>query len=149
MRRSAEDTVVDASIAAKWILDDEPYVREALEILSRIRAGDLRLVVPSFWDYKVASILSKAVANGRISESDALLGIEVLQHIPSQRAPYPSPQDAFQAARRFNRSLIDCLYLSLAEMRPCSFWTDDRKLLRAVGPTRAFVKWVGDYPLQG
>ena len=38
----------------------------------------------------------------------------------------------------------DAQYIGLAELRGCELWTDDRNLLRAVTPKRAFVKWIGD-----
>jgi len=56
---------------------------------------------------------------------------------------------AFDAARRFNRSVIDCFYLSIAEERGCDFWSDDRKLCRALSSRYPFVRWIGDYPRPG
>jgi hypothetical protein len=38
--------VLDASVAAKWFLPQEPLVPEALHLLERYVGGQLRFVVP-------------------------------------------------------------------------------------------------------
>lgn len=139
------DVVVDASVAAKWQLKDEAHVAEAERLLRTIESGAVRLVVPDFWRYEVAGLYTKAVANGRMGDVDALEALSDVLRIPAVRLPLPHPMDAFRAARRFNRSLIDCFYLAIAEERGCDFWSDDRKLCRALSPTYPFVRWIGDY----
>lgn len=141
------DAVIDAaSVAAKWRLPEEEYALQAEWLLDDVSAGTIRLVVPSFWAYEIASILSKAVANRRIAEEAAAQALEILLEMPSDFRPLPDPAAAFKAARRFNRTLIDCFYLTLAEQRGCDFWTDDRKLVRALAARYPFVRWIGDYP---
>jgi predicted nucleic acid-binding protein len=140
------DVVVDASIAAKWQLEDEAHRENALLLLAQIESGRLRLLVPAIWDYEVASIFSKAAANARVEPAAARNTVEAVLDLSRIRVPLPSPLEAFDAARRFNRTLIDCFYLTIAEEYGCDFWTDDRKLVRTLGARYPFVRWIGDYP---
>ena len=50
------EVVIDASVAAKWELRDEQYREAADDLRLRVRAGQLRLTVPAFWQYEIASI---------------------------------------------------------------------------------------------
>jgi predicted nucleic acid-binding protein len=140
------DVVVDPSVAAKWQLKDEMLASEAERLRHSIHARDLRLVVPAFWAYEIASIFSKAAANGRLTEAEARRATMDFVSLPSEYVPTPDAVAAFDAAQRFNRSVIDCFYLAIAEERGCDFWTDDRKLHRTLNGTYPFVRWIGDYP---
>ena len=140
------EVVVDASVVAKWQLADEEFIVEAERLRSLIYKGALELVVPWFWHYESASIFSKAVHNRRLPEEKAVLAIQIVSLLPARVVPPPQPLRAFASARRFNRGVIDCFYLALAEERNCDFWTDDRKLARAVGAQYPFVRWIGEYP---
>lgn len=137
--------VVDASVAAKWQLRDEEHIAEADRLRDRVHAGELRVIVPSFWVHEMAGIFSKAVANRRMTDAEARTALLDVLEVPAEFHPFPSPLSAYEAARRFNRSVIDCFYVALAEERRCDFWSDDRKLCRTLGPRHAFVRWIGDY----
>lgn len=139
------EVVIDASVAAKWQLSDESYVREAEALRTEVAAGRLALVVPAYWQFELASVLSKAVSLGRVDDAGAVEALEAFIGIPTAVVPMPSPHEAYRTARRFNRSVIDCFYLAIAEERGCDFWSDDRKLCRALSPTYPFVRWIGDY----
>lgn len=142
----AIEVVADASVVAKWALKDEDHVVEAEWLRQTVKADAARLVVPSFWEYELASILSKAVANGRMQDAKAQTALRELLQIPWLIVPIPDATRSYHEARRFERSLIDCFYLALAEERGCDFWTDDRKLCRALSGSYPFVRWIGDYP---
>jgi predicted nucleic acid-binding protein len=70
----------------------------------------------------------------------------VLVDLPGLVLDRPSPAEAFSLARRFNRSVYDSLYLGIAEELRCDFWTDDRKLHRALSAEYPWVRWIGDFP---
>jgi predicted nucleic acid-binding protein len=141
------EIVLDPSVAAKWYLTDEQYYAQAEQLRLRVEAGDHDVVLPFFWDYEVASIFSKAVANQRLGEEVAREAVQALLGLPAVVLVPPAPIQAFDDARRFNRTLIDCFYLSAAEERGCDFWTDDRKIVRTSAPPTPGVRWIGDYPI--
>lgn len=141
----ATEIVLDASVAAKWYLLDESHVEQAQELRREIEAERLLVIVPVFWTYEVASLFSKAAAAGRLSDEEARLAIQSILVIPRTEMQLPEPLEAFDLARRYGRSLIDCFYLAAAEARACDFWTDDRKLVRALGGRCRFVRWIGDF----
>ena len=140
------EVVLDASVTAKWQLADEEHADRAEVIRLAVEAGDLRLVVPQIWLFETASIFSKAVANRRLPEDEGRASVEDLILLPEVVINSPHPIEAYSLARRFNRSVYDCFYLTIAEERGCTFWTDDRKLARALSPRHSFVRWIGDYP---
>lgn len=140
------DVVIDASVAAKWYLSDEPYLGQSERLRQMIEEDELSLVVTRFWIYELAGIFSKAAERGRLSDSLAQLSLQAAASLPREEVELPDPLDALNAARRFNRSVYDCFYLAIAEERGCLFWTDDRKLAHALGPNYPFVRWIGQYP---
>jgi predicted nucleic acid-binding protein len=142
-----EPVVVDASVAAKWVLVGEAQAEEAARLGVDIRQKRLLPVVPAFWDYEVASVLSKAVANRRLSEVDARAALAELLLMDRISVEFPSPAEAFDTARRLGRGVIDCFYVVIAEARGCDFWTDDQKLVRSLSDRYPFVRWIGDYPV--
>ena len=68
--------VIDASVAAKWVLPAgrETLSQEALELLKRYAAGEVRFVVPDLFWAELANILWKAIRHGRIRTSTAETG---------------------------------------------------------------------------
>ena len=140
------EVILDASIAAKWHLRDEAFLDQADSLRLAITEERFLLVVPTVWPYEVVSIFSKAVANRRLDEEAARLAAQAALVIPREEVFPAEPMDAFALARRFNRSIFDCFYLAIAEERGCDFWTDDRKLARALSPAYPFVRWIGDFP---
>jgi predicted nucleic acid-binding protein len=128
------------------LLADEAFVPQAEALRQEILQGRDTLVVPWIYRLEVASILSKAVDNGRIAETRAREAVAILIDIVHITVPPPEPGEAFDLARKYRRSVFDSFYLVIAEERGCLFWTDDRKLARALGPTHPFVRWIGEYP---
>jgi predicted nucleic acid-binding protein len=55
-------------------------------------------------------------------------------------------EQALVLAERFNLSAIyDAYYLALADLHGCPLWTDDRRLIRAVGAAGPDLRWIGGY----
>ncbi len=46
-------------------------------------------------------------------------------------------------------SLHDAMYVALVGLLPCDLWTDDRRLLRALGGRLPHVRWIGEYAFGG
>ncbi len=118
--------VVDASVAAQWVLDQEGSERAAT-----LRAED-GLIAPSLIAAEVGSAIWKAVRRGIVKRADALIAAEIAL------APFESlvPTEelrirALVFAIELEHPIYDCFYIALAERERCALITADRKLIVA------------------
>jgi predicted nucleic acid-binding protein len=137
--------VIDASIAAKWELSDEPESEKAIEMLIDYSNSEIDFAAPGIWHYEVANVLNKAVSTQRLTEVEGQNAFDALQALEIEFIQFPSPAEAYRFARRYRRSVYDSLYLASAEQLGVEFWTGDRKLYNAVRDRLPFVRWIGDY----
>ena len=140
--------VVDASVVVKWLNPHEPLADKANLIRDDYERGQVSLLVPAFWDYEVANGINKAVARGHLNEEEGREAIALLLAVRAQKEPLPSPQESYELARRYQRSIYDSWYLHLAEKTACEFWTADQKLYNAVKDKVLLVRWLEDYKSQ-
>ncbi len=120
--------IVDASIAADWLLDDEfdPRAVAALDLLERDGA-----VVPQLWHYEVRNALLTAERRRRVPQDGIKERLDALRGLPivtDQEARLP---EALELARTHRLSFYDALYLELATRRGAPLATLDRDLDRA------------------
>ena len=112
--------VVDASVAAKWLLE-EAGTQQARELLM----GDQPLLAPTLILSEVANAIWKAVARGATAEPL----MENLKEVPanfSKLVSIPALVDmALRLATHHNHPIYDCL--SLREAAPLV--TADRRLV--------------------
>jgi len=141
--------VVDASVAIKWLNPREVLADKARVLYADYEQGQFSLLVPAFWDYEVVNGINKAIARGDLTKQEGHEAIALLLAMQAQKVPLPSPQESYNLARKYQRSVYDSWYLSLAEETGCEFWTADRKLYNAVKDSLAFVRWLGDYGEEG
>ncbi len=121
-------TVVDASVALAWILEDEDDPR-ANRILDRL-AEDVALV-PRLWHLETRNALITVERRGRLSEREIKERLGTLNSIPIQTDDEPDFQAAFDLARKHGLPFYDALYLELAKRRDAELATLDRALGRA------------------
>jgi predicted nucleic acid-binding protein len=139
--------VLDASVAAKWLLpaEGEPLSAEAMELAERYTTGEVALIVPDLFWIEIANILWKAQRIERVSAESAE---EALQWAAELAIPtYPSEtllRDAFTIAVRFQRTVYDCIYIALAISTQRPLITADKRLFHAVGAELP-VRWVGAF----
>ena len=138
--------VLDASIAVKWLNPYESLADKANLIRDDYERGAVSLIVPVFWEYEVTNGLNKAVARGQLTEGEGREALALLLSLPVQKEPWLSPQDSYELARSYQRSVYDSWYVHLAKQRGCEFWTADRKLYNALKGTVPWIKWLADYP---
>ena len=139
--------VVDASVAAKWFLPraGETFTTEAEELLNSYVIGELRILVPDLFWAELANIFWKAVRQGRWTRTaaeTALLAI-LNRTIPTIPA-LTLLEDAFDIALTFDRSVYDCVYVSLAVASKCDLVTADERLANALA-THLPVKWLASF----
>ena len=120
--------VIDASIAAAWLFDDEDD-RRAAAALTRIET-DVALV-PQLWHLEVRSALLAAERRGRIRADEIDDRLRFLQELPVRTDAEPNLGDAFALARTRRLSFYDALYLELARRRGAALATLDAALAQA------------------
>ena len=138
---------VDASVAVKWILNEERSDR-ATALYDATVQTDQVIVAPPLLPLEVTNILrqrmravnglSLTVATGHL---DDFLAFHIEYHNPSglhRRALAIADTHGLPAT-------YDAHYLALAEHFGCDLWTDDRRLLRQVGDSLTFVRSIADY----
>ena len=125
--------VVDASVAAKWVIAE----------IGSDRANELRtetgLIAPSLIAAEIGSALWKAVRRGDVARADAMLAIRaVLQPFDTIVANEELHERALEIAIELRHPIYDCFYLALAERERAPLVTADSRLL--AGAKRAKVK---------
>lgn len=125
------DFVIDASIAVKWVVDEDG-TREALSVRKHA------LVAPDLLIPECANILWKKVRLGELTVDEAAFAARLLARADVDLAPMRSlMEEATRIAVTLDHPAYDCIYLALAESRGVPFITADERLLRKVrsGPS--------------
>jgi predicted nucleic acid-binding protein len=118
--------VVDASVAAKWVLEEDGSDRaNAL----RAEGG---LIAPSLVAAEIGNTLWKAVHRGLVSRADALVAAEAaLLPFDALMANEELLARALEVAMELSHPIYDCFYLALAERERAPIVSADAKLLGA------------------
>lgn len=140
------DVVVDASLAAQWILV-EPYSDESRALLRDWDARQVRRVAPGWFACEMGNVVYKRILRGQMTVAgaqaavDAVLGQVALLDVD----PAPATKRALEIADEFDRpAAYDAHYLTLAERLGCEFWTADKRLWNATRRSLTWVRWVGE-----
>jgi predicted nucleic acid-binding protein len=144
-RVDAQPAVIDASVALKWVLDDEQDVQHALALRDDFLArGRVQLFAPSLYLYEVVNGITTAITRQRLEHAkgkdllQSLLLTEIALRVPSIDRMY-------EIALDYGLSAYDSSYVSLAEALGGDLWTADRQLYDAVRKKLPWVRWIGDY----
>ena len=117
--------VLDASIAACWILPDEQNARAdvALELLTKETAW-----VPCLWHSETRNLLVMNERRGRVNESNVAAGLKFLTALPIHEDHDGSDEQTFDLARKHRLTFYDAAYLELAIRKAVSLATLDAAL---------------------
>ncbi len=114
--------VVDASVAAQWVLPGP-------DSDAAIRLRGSRLVAPAFLDIECAGLLWKAMRRGELSPAEALDCQATLGEAPVERLPDAALLPAAMSlATDSAQSVQDCLYVAAAVLTGFPLVTADRRL---------------------
>ncbi len=123
--------VVDASIAVKWVVEEDG-TPQALALRERAK-----LIAPELLVAECANILWKKVQRTELSTKEALLAARLLQGAEMELRPTRSLLEAAASiAIALDHPAYDCLYLALAIENDCQFVTADERFLRKLGQGR-------------
>lgn len=134
--------IVDASVAAKWFIDEE-YSEAALSVLKEKN----RLHSPGFLLLEMDSIICKWIRRGVVTAEEGTELRDALRRYPIQNHPFASYLDsAFAIANETGQSIYDSLYLALAVLLRARMVSADRRLYEAVrnGRFKKHIVWIED-----
>jgi predicted nucleic acid-binding protein len=119
--------IVDASVALKWYLGDEPHAAEARAILD----GGEDLIAP---DIIIAEVCNAAWLGVRASRVGQRQAEAIARSLPGFFTVLVGgsglAERGVAIAGQLDHPVYDCFYLALAEARDAALITADRRLLR-------------------
>ena len=122
-----ETLIVDASIAIKWVVQEEG-TQAALDLRPRFRFASPELLIP-----EAANILWKKTQRGDLTSDEAILAARLLEH---SGVTFLSMTGLLERSARLAIELshpaYDCAYLAAALQMGTRFVTADRRLLRVI-----------------
>jgi predicted nucleic acid-binding protein len=120
--------VVDASIAAAWVLPDEQ--NEAADAVMTRLAGITARVPTLFW-HELRNILLMAERRGRLPVGGAEANVLRLRRLPIEEAGAGGDATVLALATRHRLTAYDAAYLALAVNDGLPLATTDRALAEA------------------
>ena len=139
--------VVDASVALKWVLEEE-LTGEALALRTRWIESEELTVAPPIFRSEVTNALHRAVRRGDMDSAAASSGLGFLVASTTIEEPSGLYGRAFDIAAELSQgATYDSLYVALAEYHRCELWTADRRLVKAAQRRFPAVRWLGEVAL--
>ncbi|MFL6949285.1 MAG: type II toxin-antitoxin system VapC family toxin [Xanthobacteraceae bacterium] len=124
--------VIDASVAAKWVLPEEGADRAAA-----LRSTDEELTAPDLIIAEVGSAVWKRAVAKEISRSQAVRAVEIAARLLTQLVPIAELADrAITLAIDLRHPIYDCFYLALAQRENTAIVTADERLFAAARKAR-------------
>jgi predicted nucleic acid-binding protein len=120
--------VVDASVAACWLLPDETDHRADAAFA---RFPNDSALVPSLWWFEMRNILLSSERRGRLNPSTTVQFLSLLNNMPIQIDRNPDETAMMTLARRHKLTAYDASYLELAAREGLPLATLDSALMRA------------------
>jgi predicted nucleic acid-binding protein len=120
--------VIDASMAAAWVLPDE-HAEPTDAIMLRLEVEHAH-APPLFW-HEARSLLLAAERKKRLRPGEASAFMHELWRLPIEDAGHGSDATIFALAIRYGLSTYDATYLALAVADQSSLATLDEKLAAA------------------
>jgi len=138
------EQVIDASIAVKWVVNDEDFCEESLKLLYDTRSKDIALIGPPLLIYEVESVLQRRFVRNLVSLETVESSLEAFYAVGVRIVSHPDMVlRAREIARQFKQeNVYDSIYAALAELRGCEFWTADRRFYEPVKFGLSFVKYL-------
>ncbi len=137
--------VVDASLAIKWLVEEDDSDR-AHAVLQSWVAQDITRIAPYLMPFEVANALHRRVLRGELNVGDS---IRMIARLLASRLELHQPPDlhvrALQLASQLKQNAAyDAHYLALAESVGCELWTADERFYKAASQGVSNVRLLGD-----
>ena len=141
----SEFVVVDASLAVKWLVEEE-YSDRATALTRLWDEEGIQPIGPFLLPFEVANALHRRVARG---EMDVEAAADLLQGMMAVGVALTETPDlhrrALELASQLRQGAVyDAHYLALAESLDCELWTADQRFYRAASASIGNVRWIGE-----
>jgi predicted nucleic acid-binding protein len=124
--------VVDASVAAKWVL---PEAGSERALALRNEAADL--LAPDLIVAEVANTLWKYARRGALSSADAIAAVTMATTVIARLAPvHDLLGPAMEMALRYRHPVYDCFYVALTQRDGAMLVTADQEQFELARRTR-------------
>ena len=138
--------VVDASLAVKWLIDEDDSDKAHAALQSWV-AQDMARIAPHLMPFEVANALHRRVLRGELTVGDS---IRMMARLLESRLELHQPPGlhvrVLQLASQLKQNAAyDAHYLALAESFGCELWTDDERFYRAASQSIGNVRWIGEF----
>ena len=137
--------VVDANVAAKWLLPaaGEDLLNQANRLAARHVRRELLLLAPDLIGAEIGNVLWKAVRRQRISRAEADNSLRRFTDLAIHLVPTADLLGpTLQIAVTYDRSFYDSLNIALALATETDLITAVERLVNALG-SRFPVRWLG------
>ena len=123
--------VVDASVAAKWLIAEPDS-----EIAAMLLDGSFDLQAPRLLASEIGNLLWRKAVNGSIDDHEAARLAAALIDMPLQRRDDERTcVEAVRIAVELGHPAYDCMYLALASLIGTQVVTADKRFVSAVAST--------------
>jgi len=123
--------VIDASMAASWVIPDEQNLLSQA-LLDDLSAGKYQPIgIALFWN-EFRNILVTNVRKRRIDKNDLLIFLQDVRYIGIEAKVMDDDVLILHLAFQHNLSAYDAAYLALAVQEKAILATNDKKLAQAV-----------------
>jgi predicted nucleic acid-binding protein len=124
--------VVDASVAAKWVLPESDSDRAVA-----LRGNGEDMIAPSLILAEIGNALWKSAQRGEVSKSDAVRALAAAAaHLTTLVAIDELAESATALAIDLRHPIYDCFYLALAQRENAAIITADERMLAAARKAR-------------
>ncbi len=137
---------VDASLALKWVLDEEFSAQADALFTDSVVAGK-SIEAPPLWRGEVTNAIYQKERRGLIASVEADATLQRLLAFPVKLT---TVDNLYSRALTFARdhdlpATYDAQYIVLAQILGAELWTADQKLARSLPPSVSWVRWIGEY----
>lgn len=141
----AKTLIIDASVVAKWLLEDEQENPQALKIKNDFLDNKVTISVPIFLYYEVNNLLRSATLSKRMNPEKAVKAYQGFLDLgfivySSKELLTATLKKAFD----MDISSYDASYIALAQYLQVPFYTADEKLVKKA--STSLIKVLDDYP---
>ena len=138
--------VVDASLAVKWLVEEDDSDKAHAVLQSWVAQGVTR-IAPYLMPFEVANALHRRVIRGELKVGDSARMIaRLLESNLELHQPPGLHARALHIASDFKQgAAYDAHYLALAEYFGCDLWTADERFYRSTKPSIGGVRWLGEF----
>jgi predicted nucleic acid-binding protein len=138
---------LDASVALRWMLDDEFDRAPALHVRDELGAGELDPIEPGHFLLEVAAGLERAHRAGRMTADACREALRALAVVFVERTdPFAAADNSLELSLGTGLRVADAAYLECARRAATTLVTADRRLARATAAAGVPVVALSDLP---